>query len=201
MCFAKNPKMVIMILNDNNDDDDVDDIDETVIVHVELLPGAQWRMLMLMMLTMLTVLTILTILMKMNLLSWKPPRCSIDDVYVDNRHIQAENAYFNDRGQYDLGSPDDYYIPSLGSTVNGQNYFDPITNTKSLKIPSDLMIPTIQIMKHGHTGEGNLENYLKPTFDIVRKFKNNFDGEIRFDIKHYPVVNCAQAYPDVADQF
>ena len=49
------------------------------------------------------------------------------DVYVNNLHVQAENSYINDQGQYDLNSPDDSYIPAVDGP-NGANYFDPVTS-------------------------------------------------------------------------
>lgn len=46
------------------------------------------------------------------------------DVSVNGIPVDAANAIITD-GRYDLGPPDDSYIPDAATATHGQNYYDP----------------------------------------------------------------------------
>ena len=83
------------------------------------------------------------------------PKSQRYDVYVDNRHISANNYFINENNRYDLKSPDDSYIPSINSTVNGENYFDPITNFLYITLtgggPVTVKTAPVVVLKFGAT--------------------------------------------------
>ena len=98
-----------------------------------------------------------------------------------------------------LIAAEELYKLSQKSDLNIQvtvEHGDPLLNEEKLQLPKGEVIPAITILNN--VGVSNTFEYVRPTFNIVRKTLS-LNGEIKIDVEHHPVVECNKIYPEITN--